>query len=72
MDKPPVHVSAKVGPILMEAQSLAATGNYKAALVRLRNADLVKSTHYDTTVIEQMREFLALKAAEVPSSSPPP
>jgi hypothetical protein len=59
-----VTVSAKVGPLLQEAQSLAQAGNYKAANAKLDQADKVKSTPDDATIIEQLRHFIAVKSGD--------
>jgi hypothetical protein len=57
-------VSAKVGPLLKEAQSLAQAGNYSAASAKLREADAVKSTPDDATIINQLRQFIAVKSGD--------
>ena len=50
-------VSAKVGPLLKEAQSLAQAGNYKGAAAKLDEADRVKSTADDTAIMISVRYF---------------
>src|SRR6185312_13727346 len=57
-------VSAKVGPLLKEAQSLAQAGNYKGAAAKLDEADRVKSTADDTAIINQLRRFIAIKSGD--------
>jgi hypothetical protein len=57
-------VSAKVGPLLKEAQSLAQAGNYSAANAKLREADAVKSTPDDAAIINQLRQFIAVKSGD--------
>ena len=52
-------VSKDVGPLLKEAQALIAAKNYKAALVKVNEADTVKSTSDDAYVIDQMRQAIA-------------
>lgn len=51
-------VSEKVGPLVKEAQYLDQTGNDKAAMAKLDEADAVKSTPDDETVIKQLRQFI--------------
>ncbi len=51
-------VSEKVGPLVKEAQSLDRAGSYKAAMGKLDEADAVKSTPDDETVINQLRQFI--------------
>ena len=58
-------VSAKVGPMIKEAQSLAAAGNYKAAMAKLNEAEAAKSTPDDTTVINQLKQYVAVKSGDV-------
>lgn len=50
---------APYSPLVMMAQSLAKTGNYKAAMGKLDEADAVKSTPDDATVINQLRQYIA-------------
>lgn len=64
-------VSAKVGPLVKEAQSLAQAENYKAALVKLDQADAVKSTADDATVISQMTQYIARKIFYMRAKQPP-
>ena len=58
-------VTEKVGPLVKEAQALAQAKNYKAARAKLDEAEAVKSTPDDTTVINQLRQYIDV------ASSPP-
>ena len=58
-------VSAKVGPLLNEAKALYASGNYNGALAKLREADAVKSTPDDTSVINSMKQAIGVKTGDV-------
>lgn len=60
-------VSAQVGPFIKEAQALIAAKNYKAATAKLNEAEAVKSSPDDTTIINEFR-----KAIEIASSHPSP
>jgi hypothetical protein len=52
-----------VGKPLSEAKSLAASGNYSAALARVNAAEAVGSlTGEERTVINQMREYIEIKS----------
>ncbi|HET7086481.1 MAG TPA: hypothetical protein VFI23_17060 [Rhizomicrobium sp.] len=57
-------VSAKVGPLVKEAQALIAAKNYKAAAAKLNEAEAVKSTPDDTTVINQFKRVIAVSSAD--------
>ena len=57
-------VSAKVGPLLKEAQSLAQAGNYKGATAKLDEADRVKSSPEDAAIIKQLRSYVAVKSGD--------
>ncbi|MES2472648.1 MAG: hypothetical protein V4601_07385 [Pseudomonadota bacterium] len=58
-------VSARVGAALKEAQALAAAGNYKAAMSKINEADNAPGkTPSDSTVINQMRNFVAVKSGD--------
>lgn len=57
-------VSAKVGPLLKEAQTLAQAGNYKGAAAKLDQADKVKSTPDDAAIINQLRSYIAIKSGD--------
>jgi len=59
-----VTVSAKVGPLLKEAQAMAQAKTYKRALAKLSEAEAVKSTPDDTTVINQLKQFIAVSSAD--------
>lgn len=53
-------VSAKVGPLIKQAQSFIQAKNYKAASAKLDEAEAVKSAPDDETVINQLRQYLAV------------
>jgi len=57
-------VSAKVGPLVKEAQSMAQAKNYKGALAKLSEAEAVKSTPDDTTVINQLKQYISVASAD--------
>ena len=57
-------VSNKVGPLVKEAQSLAQAKNYKAAMAKLSEAEAVKSTPDDTTVINQIKQYISVASAD--------
>ena len=57
-------VSAKVGPLLKEAQALIADKNYKAAVAKLDEAEAARSNPDDEIVIAQMRQFIAVKSSD--------
>ena len=57
-------VSNKVGPLVKEAQSMAQAKNYKGALAKLSEAEAVKSTPDDTTVINQLKQYIAVASAD--------
>lgn len=57
-------VSAKVGPLIKEAQALANAGNYQGALAKLKEAEAAKSTPDDTAVINSMRQFIGVKTGD--------
>ena len=52
-------VSKNVGPLIKDAQSLAQAKHYKAALAKLDQAEAVKATPDDETVINQVRQYIA-------------
>jgi hypothetical protein len=56
-------ISMKVGPLIKEAQTLAQARNYKAALAKLDEAEAVKSNPDDETVIQQMRQYIAVASS---------
>lgn len=57
-------VSAKVGPLLKEAQSLIAAKNYKAASAKLSEAEAAASTPDDHTIINQFKNLIAVSSAD--------
>ena len=62
-------VSHQVGALLQEAQALANAGNYRGAMAKLNEAEGVSGkTADDTTVINQMKNFIAVKSGD--SSTP--
>src|ERR1700721_4117497 len=56
-------LSAKVGPLLKEAQALIAAKNYKAAMAKLNEAEAVKSTPDDTAIINQFKSAISISSA---------
>ena len=60
----PCTASAGVGPLLREAQQMIVAKDYKAALAKLDEAEAVKSNPDDTTVINQMRQFITVKSSQ--------
>ena len=56
-----VTVSARVGPLLKEAQNLEMAGNHKAAMAKLSEAEAARPTRNDELAIEQMRESFGVK-----------
>jgi len=59
-----VTVSAKVGPLVLEAKAMIAAKNYKGAMAKLNEAEAVKSTPDDTTVINQYKKVIAVSSAD--------
>jgi hypothetical protein len=59
-----VTVSAKVGPLVMEAKAMIAAKNYKGAMAKLSEAEAVKSTADDTAVINQYKKVIAVSSAD--------
>jgi hypothetical protein len=57
-------VSAKVGPLLKEAQALIAAKNYKGAMAKLNEAEAVKSTPDDTAIINQFKSAISISSAD--------
>ena len=57
-------VSAKVGPLLKEAQEMIAARNYKGAAAKLDEAEAVKSNPDDETVISQFRGVIAAASSD--------
>jgi hypothetical protein len=56
-------VSPKVGPLLQEAQQMMIAKNYKGAMAKLNEAEAVKSNPDDETVINQMRQAIAVSSS---------
>jgi hypothetical protein len=54
--------SAKVGPLLREVLLLIEAKNYKAAQAKLDEAETVKVSADDTTVINQLRFAIKVKS----------
>ena len=52
-------ISAKVGPLLKQAQQMIAAKNYKGATAKVNEAEAVKSNPDDETVINQFRDVIA-------------
>lgn len=59
-----VTVSAKVGPLLKEAQGLIAAKNYAAAKAKLNEADAAASTPDDHAIINQFRSAISISSAD--------
>lgn len=60
-----VTVSAKVGAALKEAQSLAAAGNYRAAMNKVNEAENAPGkTAEDSQVIAQMKRAIGVKSGD--------
>jgi hypothetical protein len=57
-------VGPKVGPLLKEAQEMMAAKNYKGAMAKLSDAEAVKSNPDDETVINQMRQAIAVSSSD--------
>ena len=57
-------VSAKVGPLLKEAQSLISAKNYKAASAKLSEAEAAASTPDDRAIINQFKNLIAVNSAD--------
>ena len=57
-------VSAKVGPLLKEAQLLIAAKNYKAATAKLDEAEAVRASPDDEIVINEMRRAIAVSSSD--------
>jgi len=60
----PCIVSAKVGPLVKEAQTLAQAKDYQGALAKLDEAEAVKYNPDDTTVINQMKHYIVVASAD--------
>lgn len=57
-------VSAKVGPLLKEAQSLIAAKNYGAARAKLNEAEAAASTSDDRSIIASFKNLIAVSSAD--------
>jgi hypothetical protein len=57
-------VSAKVGPLLKEAQSMIAAKNYSGAKAKLAEADAAASTPDDHAIINQFRAAISISSAD--------
>jgi len=57
-------VSAKVGPLLKEAQALIAAKNYSAAKARLNEAEAAASTPDDRAIINQFKNAISISSAD--------
>ena len=57
-------VSKEVGPILQKVQALIAAKNYGAAAAKLNEAEAVKVTADDETVINQFRGAIVAAASD--------
>src|ERR1019366_7566236 len=59
-------VRPEVGNPLKEAQSLAAAGNYKAAMEKVNQANAVSNKDADEiSIIAQMKQYIAVKSGDV-------
>jgi hypothetical protein len=56
-------VSKEVGPLLQQAQAMIAAKNYEGAMAKVNEAEAVKSNPDDETVINQLRQFIAVKSS---------
>ena len=57
-------VSAKVGPLLKEAQAMIAAKNYAGARVKLNEAEAAASTSDDRTIINSFKNLIAVSSAD--------
>jgi len=57
-------VSAKVGPLLKEAQSMIAAKNYAGAKAKLNEAEAAASTPDDHAIINQFKNLIAVSSAD--------
>lgn len=57
-------VSAKVGPLLKEAQSMIAAKNYNGAKAKLNEAEAAASTPDDHAIINQFKNLIAVSSAD--------
>jgi hypothetical protein len=63
-------VSAKVGPLLNQAMQMINAKDYKGATAKLNEAEAVKSNPDDETVINQMRQAIAISSSHQSSLQP--
>jgi hypothetical protein len=57
-------VSAKVGPLLKEAQAMIASKNYAGAKAKLNEAEAAASTPDDHAIISQFKSAIAISSAD--------
>jgi hypothetical protein len=57
-------VSAKVGPLLKEAQAMIAAKNYAGAKAKLNEAEAAASTPDDHTIINQFKAAISISSAD--------
>ena len=57
-------VSAKVGPLLKEAQSMIAAKNFSGARAKLNEAEAAASTPDDNAIIAQFRSAISISSAD--------
>jgi hypothetical protein len=57
-------VSAKVGPLLKEAQAMIAAKNYSGAKAKLNEAEAVASTPDDRAIINQFKNAISISSAD--------
>jgi hypothetical protein len=62
----PCTVSAQVGPLLKEAQTLAQAEDWKGAMDKVNAAEAVKTFPDDENVISQLRQYIAVKSSQSP------
>jgi len=60
-----VTVSKNVGPLLQEAQAMIAKQDYKGAMAKVDEAEAVKVTVDDETVISEVRQFITVKSSSL-------
>ncbi len=59
------NVRPEIGGFLKEAQSLAAAGNYKAALAKISQAEGVSDkTSDESSIISQMKQYIGVKSGD--------
>src|SRR5258706_9137726 len=57
-------VSAQVGPLLKEAQDMTKAGDWKGAMGKVNEAEALKSSSDDATVINQMRHYIEVRSSQ--------